>query len=290
MSAYCNLVSAVNIQVRSFVVYLCLSTCEVASVALIDFFFCCPWHELGQGHELLGHERLWCCAVHDRDYGEIMGKCTETECWYGWRGREYHRVGGFEIFKGMVLDPDLSNPADRMKFSFRLFQHGYGFLWFALADTPYGKIPGKASKDKCWYTYAGVEYMTTTGFVYFRYARDIMGPYIADHYQRCLECYLAVRSSAFLQQADRCADMTFVLLSGRAVRPADPGIRISPQTFVCTLNGISEWVYVDDGSLIQLMIPLWIVSCKSCLEIGHRDPIGLFNDDVVQVLISGPLP
>ena len=49
-----------------------------------------------------------------------------------------------------------------------MFQKEYGNLWFALANTSYGWMPAKASKDPavCWYTYAGKEFAVTGDFVY----------------------------------------------------------------------------------------------------------------------------
>ena len=42
---------------------------------------------------------------------------------------------------------------------------GVGHLWCAVARTPWGRIPGKAQGDTCWYPYGGQEH--TTGDFYY---------------------------------------------------------------------------------------------------------------------------
>lgn len=37
---------------------------------------------------------------------------------------------------------------------------GHGDLWCAVADTNWGKIPGKAKEGNCWFAYGGVEHLT----------------------------------------------------------------------------------------------------------------------------------
>jgi hypothetical protein len=123
------------------------STLDVTNISLVG-----DLSQLGPGFG-----GYWCAYVDAKPHGTYLGKATDTECWYGSRGWEYHQKAGFRRVRvQVVLSADRGPPV--------LTQDGYGSLWFALAQTEHGQIPAKASETKCWYTFAGEEYETTVDF------------------------------------------------------------------------------------------------------------------------------
>jgi len=97
---------------------------------------------------------FWACTVQHRGQTYI-GKCTNKEAWFGSGGKEIYVNKNFEVFNASVL---LDAPTGEHVAE----QTGYGILWHALAFTPHGRIPSKATyikdgESKCWFTYGGEE-------------------------------------------------------------------------------------------------------------------------------------
>ena len=94
----------------------------------------------------------------------VIGKATKGECWYG-HGREFYQLDGFVIEHEPLVQSDIPVGPCVAR------QASYGELWYALALTPYGSIPAKATaltfdrRGRCWYTYSQKELETST----FRY-------------------------------------------------------------------------------------------------------------------------
>jgi hypothetical protein len=93
---------------------------------------------------------LW-CAIATTQWGKIPAKTDGTTCWFPYGDRE-HEASDFEIFEGQLF----SNSSDDIEPQGNQ-DDGAGVLWCAVALTPYGKIPGKAKGNTCWYSYDGVE-------------------------------------------------------------------------------------------------------------------------------------
>ena len=119
------------------------------------------------GREPDGKGDLWCVLIHTgEEHGDVIGKCTMEECWYGWRGVEYYLRGAFGWIPNFCVlreEPFQQNVAQQWGYS---PNGGYERLWFAVVDTDHGLIPCKASSQKCWYTYGGLEYEKSYGFRY----------------------------------------------------------------------------------------------------------------------------
>jgi hypothetical protein len=112
----------------------------------------------GHGVEVRGMGQVWCSLISN-SRGTFIGKATTDECWFGIHGCEMYQTSNFKRELARVVLPE-----NRGRFILK--QEGYGELWFAMALTPYGSIPGKASDGGiCWYTYGGREYMTES-FMY----------------------------------------------------------------------------------------------------------------------------
>jgi hypothetical protein len=102
-----------------------------------------------------------CCAFAvSAAHGLVIGKARDNECWHGVGGKEYRQTIGFRFVRVRKV-PEASSRGLTVA-----LQAGYGALWFAVAHTAYGSIPGKATLERCWYTYGGKEYETETDFHY----------------------------------------------------------------------------------------------------------------------------
>jgi hypothetical protein len=124
------------------------------------------------GFEEKGKGRLWCCIVQSGNRS-FIGKATSQEAWYGVGGKELY-TKNFKIWNTSLV------PSDEPSSSCIMTQDGYGELWFALATTDHGAIPGKASKAqdgvaaKCWYTFANTEHCIDRNFQYLLIADSIV--------------------------------------------------------------------------------------------------------------------
>ena len=116
-----------------------------------------------QGYQT-DHGPLW-CAVAKTEWGRIPGKSDGSMCWYPYGGQE-HMTDDFKLVKHSNQAP----PHSEHMFDPHGYQtDGAGHVWCAVARTPWGRIPGKAQGDTCWYSYGDQEH--TTGDFYYVAAR-----------------------------------------------------------------------------------------------------------------------
>jgi len=108
-------------------------------------------------------------VIANTRWGTVPGKACENTCWYGMNGQEYET----RDFKYLTCSRVSNSRHEKMDVDFVRQSHppenglmmgyqndGGGNQWIVVADTPYGKIPGKAKGDVCWYTYDGKEHET----------------------------------------------------------------------------------------------------------------------------------
>jgi hypothetical protein len=82
---------------------------------------------------------LW-CAVARTPWGNIPGKANGDTCWYEYGGEE-HETNEF----GIVKQQRKAKPGSPHGFVPQGFQKdGAGYLWCAVARTPFGLVPGAA--------------------------------------------------------------------------------------------------------------------------------------------------
>lgn len=94
------------------------------------------------------------CAVARTKWGNIPGKAKGNTCWFSHDGKE-HTTDKFEIIR-------VNTEHRSVRGSPQGFQNdGSGELWCAIAETGFGKIPGKAKNGTCWFPYGGKEHVTT---------------------------------------------------------------------------------------------------------------------------------
>jgi len=117
--------------------------------------------KVSHGEQLDGKGALWLVTVTN-SRGKFIGKGTHHEAWYWDAGREVHVTEGFKVVE-LCVSP-FQNPVGPCV----LNQVGYGDLWFAVATTSWGRIPGKATTgpNRCWYTYGNKEIMVMENFQY----------------------------------------------------------------------------------------------------------------------------
>jgi len=106
-----------------------------------------------QGIQNDGAGELW-CAVADTPHGRIPGKSNGSQCWYSYGGQEY-TTESFVTIHSQGLSREPEGRAQGYQ------NDGAGELWCAVANTPHGRIPGKAKRSTCWYPYGGKEHTTT---------------------------------------------------------------------------------------------------------------------------------
>eukprot|EP00586_Coscinodiscus_wailesii_P000112 CAMPEP_0172478932 /NCGR_PEP_ID=MMETSP1066-20121228/3153_1 /TAXON_ID=671091 /ORGANISM="Coscinodiscus wailesii, Strain CCMP2513" /LENGTH=480 /DNA_ID=CAMNT_0013238887 /DNA_START=1270 /DNA_END=2712 /DNA_ORIENTATION=+ len=104
---------------------------------------------------------LW-CAVAVTDWGAIPGKSDGDTCWYSYGGEE-HETTDFKLVKdGGLRSGEPVGSAHGIQLDF-------GRLYCAVANSEWGRIPGKAAGDTCWFPYGGAEHTTDDfDFVYAR--------------------------------------------------------------------------------------------------------------------------
>ena len=225
---------------------------------------------------------MWFCLHETKRHGIQIGKATKNEFWYGLGGLEYCERGTNFLTGDVFFEcgfPESWRHGD-------ITLEGYGPVWFALAQTAHGNIPGKASRNACWYTLHGREYMITTGFWYFNRAN------LQYHYDKernrggygwCLPCYVTVKSSVIY--GSRCnEEIKFILLSGRVVRHSEA---VLCRTFVGYIP-LDHWVYEDDSSPwleIEDNAPTFISQKVGC-AIREFDPIGIFDDETILIVVG----
>lgn len=96
---------------------------------------------------------MW-CAVANTTWGKIPGKARKDECSFPYGGKE-HKTKDFVKVRSTVFSKVNTGTTAQGKQT-----DGHGLLWCAVANTPHGKIPGKASDGTCWYAHNGGEHLT----------------------------------------------------------------------------------------------------------------------------------
>jgi len=172
-------------------------------------------HGVYHAMEVCGKGNIWCALVTNTR-GTFIGKATVDESWYGTQGHEVYQDESFKIEASLVVVPECRGVHV-------LQQERYGELWFALAHTVHGNIPGKANRaGVCWYTYGGREY-STTDFVYLaaRVAdpqstndnhdhlsrQELVAKLVWHHLPHCFEKYLLPTDLLLLSCATKHMDM-----------------------------------------------------------------------------------
>jgi hypothetical protein len=103
--------------------------------------------------------------VAHTQWGDIPGKATQWDMYYSYGGRE-HSGGQFSWVVSAGTTSLVSArskfhgpvPCGAIKCGNQIDQSGR--LFAAIANTQWGKIPGKANKNTCWFPYAGQEHST----------------------------------------------------------------------------------------------------------------------------------
>lgn len=105
-------------------------------------------------------------AIANSEWGRIPGKACDGTCWYPYNGQEYE-TDDFEwlvcsrVDEPMDIDFVQQGCAPEKALNFGYQNDGRGEQYIAVAETEWGKIPGKAdSEGTCWYCYNGEEYET----------------------------------------------------------------------------------------------------------------------------------
>jgi len=120
---------------------------------------------------------LWSAVCHTR-FGDIPGKSDGSHAWYAYSGREektsefsYVTVKAWRLQKADDAPPQALAVGK---------QNDVGQIYAAVANTPSGKIPGKAKGNTCWYP-LGAKENTTSDFEYICYNFALVkGPQPAD--------------------------------------------------------------------------------------------------------------
>jgi len=116
-------------------------------------------------------------VIANTEWGTIPGKACANTCWYAYDGAEYETEDFEYLACSRVSDAchekmdidfvqQSEPPANALAMGYQ--NDGRGHQYFAVAETEWGKIPGKASDGTCWYCYNGVEY-TAEDFHYVIY-------------------------------------------------------------------------------------------------------------------------
>ena len=108
-----------------------------------------------QGFQTDGGGAHW-CAIANTPWGKIPGKADGGTCWFP-HGGEEKTTSDFVLVKQSRQAP----PGTEHGFVPQGYQSdGAGYLWCAVARTPWGRIAGKAQGTTCWFSYAGREHRT----------------------------------------------------------------------------------------------------------------------------------
>ena len=106
-----------------------------------------------QGYCPQSSNPLWCC-IANCDEGKIPGKVAvgADTCYYAYGGEE-KQSNDFKVIRSGKFSKE---PVGRAHGK----QHDGEKTWCAIANTQWGRIPGKANHDTCWYPYDGEEHKT----------------------------------------------------------------------------------------------------------------------------------
>ena len=104
---------------------------------------------------------LW-VAVANTEWGRIPGKAKDGICWYGYGGEE-HETDDFYVVvhtsPHKLVEHDFSGPPEGAAAT-GYQTDGRGAQFAAIAHSEWGRIPGKADGDMCWFPYGGEEHET----------------------------------------------------------------------------------------------------------------------------------
>ena len=120
---------------------------------------CPPTNGLKLGEQEDGEYWL---AIAKSQWGTIPGKANgKGECWYPYGGKEYYVTKEFAYVTSIrptKLVKNCSPPPFAIMSGYQT--DGAGYVYAAVAESEYGKIPGKAKGDTCWYSYDHQEHST----------------------------------------------------------------------------------------------------------------------------------
>ena len=108
-----------------------------------------------------GDEDYW-LAIAKSQWGTIPGKANKDgHCWYPYGQKEYHATSDY-AFVTSIRPTKLVKSGSPPPFAIMSGYQtdGAGYVYAAVAESQWGKIPGKAKDDTCWYSYWGNEYET----------------------------------------------------------------------------------------------------------------------------------
>lgn len=120
-----------------------------------------PDHAIKLGYQNDGVGEIYSAVAKTR-WGTIPGKAKGKTCWFPYGGKEY-TTENFVWLTSMRPVKMKRNEGHPPKLAIQCaFQEdGAGYLYAAIAETKWGKIPGKAKDSTCWYPYGGREYYTS---------------------------------------------------------------------------------------------------------------------------------
>jgi len=105
-----------------------------------------------------GGGQLWSCVCHTR-FGDIPGKCNGQHAWYPYSGRE-EKTDEFSYVTARAWRLLKASEAPPQALAVGKQKDAAGTVYAGLANTPQGRIPGKAKGNNCWYPYGGKEVLT----------------------------------------------------------------------------------------------------------------------------------
>jgi len=104
----------------------------------------------------------YCLAVANTEWGRIPGKARDGVCWFPYWGNE-HQVDDFEYVthpNSMTTVPNTGDGPPPGARPIGWQNDGRGDQYAVIANTEWGRIPGKACDNTCWYPYWGQEHVT----------------------------------------------------------------------------------------------------------------------------------
>ena len=120
-----------------------------------------PDHAIKLGYQNDGAGELW-SAVAQSAWGTVPGKAKENTCWFSYGGKEYHTKNfcWLTSMRPVRMERNSGHPP-KLAIQCAHQDDGAGYLYAAIAETKWGRIPGKAKDSTCWYPYGGKEYYTS---------------------------------------------------------------------------------------------------------------------------------
>lgn len=119
-----------------------------------------PPQTIQKGNQTDGYGVLW-SAVANTPHGTIPGKAKDGTCWYPYGGKEHLTKDFSWITCGRPVEMIWNGgPVPPQAIQCGVQTDGCGNLYAAVAETKWGRIPGKAKDGTCWYSYGGKEHHT----------------------------------------------------------------------------------------------------------------------------------